>query len=53
VTYLKYDTLILMEEIREIIKIRFGQSRGPDLNIDPPEFGSAVVSTQQQHATLL
>jgi len=42
-----------VEEMRKIIKIRFGQSLGPDLNTDPPEFGSAVASTQQQHATLL
>jgi hypothetical protein len=42
-----------MEEVRKIIKIRFGLSLGRDFNIDPPEFGSAVVSTQQQHATLL
>ena len=53
VTYLKYNTVILMEELRKIIKIRFGQSLGRDLNIDPPEFGSAVVSTQQQRVTLL
>jgi hypothetical protein len=42
-----------MEELKKIIKIRFGHSLGRDLNIDPPEFGSAVVSTQQQRATLL
>ena len=42
-----------MEELRKIIKIRFGQSLGRDLNTDPPEFGSSVVSTQQQHATWL
>jgi len=42
-----------MEELKKIIKIQFGQSVGRDLNIDPPEFGSVVVSTQQQHATLL
>lgn len=51
-TYLNYNTAILMEELRKIIKIRFGQSLGLDLNIDPPEFGSSVVSTQQQHVIL-
>jgi hypothetical protein len=42
-----------MEELRKIIKIRFGMSLGRSLNTDPPEFGSEVLSTQQQHATLL